>query len=125
MFIKENINPFKKKTCDCTTRAIAKASGVSWFEVLDMQYNASKSSGYAFNDNPVLDEVCTKLGFTTVKLSRPQKGEKRPTVADIAEAHKNKRVICRVAGHLTAIIDGNIYDLWDCSNKAVYGYYIK
>jgi hypothetical protein len=40
----------------------------------------------------------------------------------------NGRIICRVSKHLTCVINGVLYDTWDCSKnetKCVYGYWIK
>ena len=35
------------------------------------------------------------------------------------------RVIASQAGHYVAVVDGVPHDIWDCSNKMVYGYYAK
>lgn len=123
MFIKENVNPRNKKTCDCTTRAITKASGKSYNDILDMQIEVCKQKGYFVNDPKTGEEVLKRLGFSVVKVPVPQKGEKRLMVKDIEKRSKGKRIVCSIANHWTCCVGGNIYDLWDCSDKAVYKYY--
>ena len=35
------------------------------------------------------------------------------------------RLIMRMAKHVSALVDGEIHDTWDCSKKMVYGYFVK
>tara|TARA_Y100000817_G_scaffold78551_1_gene60477 strand:- start:633 stop:1124 length:492 start_codon:yes stop_codon:yes gene_type:complete len=37
----------------------------------------------------------------------------------------NGRIIMRMARHLSALVEQEIHDTWDCSYKMVYGYYAK
>lgn len=125
MFIKENVNPKGKKTCDCTTRAITKASGLSYETVFNKQCEVMLKKGYFVNDTKNCMLVLKELGFREVKLGVPKKGDKRPTVTDIAKLSRNKRIVCSLAGHYVACVNGNIYDIWDCSDYAVYKYFVK
>ena len=53
-----------------------------------------------------------------------KKGTKRPLVKQFAYQHKQKTVMV-VANHLVACEDGYFYDMWDCGNKSMYGYWTK
>ena len=37
-----------------------------------------------------------------------------------AKAHKEGRYVLRMSNHLSVLVDGCIYDTWDCSDKFVY-----
>lgn len=130
MFVKENVNPQKRKTSDCVTRSITKACSVQWTEALQMQCDAAKKSGYAMDSTEVIDDILQSQGFCQVKLGKVAAGQKRPKVSDIAEMTKKnggsvKTAVCYCAGHIVTCTAGNIYDIWDCSEKAVYRYWIK
>ena len=44
------------------------------------------------------------------------------------ELPKKGRLLVSVSKHLTAVIDGNVHDIYDCTRngkRCVYGYFIK
>lgn len=125
IFIKENVNPYKRITGDCVIRAITKATGNDYKSVvMDMARNSAET-GFSMGSNENIEAYLSANGFRPVKLKAPKKGESRPKVRDIAALSVEKPIVCRVANHLTACVGSKLYDLWDCSEKAVYGYYIK
>ena len=101
-FQKFNINPKGKKTGDCVTRAIAKAAGITWQEALRLQYETSLKTGWSLTSTETINLVLKGLGFEEQTV-RPLPGTKRPTVAKLAD----------------------LYDLWDCSAKPAYKFWIK
>lgn len=125
MFVKENLNPRGKKTCDCVIRAIAKATSMPYNTILDKLVEASKKTGYAYNDTKCYSKVIESLGFTKISLGKVTKGTSRPLVKDIAEKTKNNFdcYLCTCSGHLTVVMNGNVYDIWDCSDRPVFSYY--
>lgn len=125
-FIKHNENPKGRKTSDCTTRAIAKATGMPYLDVLAWQYAKAINKGYYLNDTKTTNAILTdpELGFEEVKVVVPR-GQGRQTVRQLVDAHPHDRLVISVAGHLTCAVDGCIYDLWDCGYKSVYKYWIK
>lgn len=127
MFIKENVNPKNKKTTDCVVRAITKSSGLSYNTVLDKLVENMKKTGFSYNEPKGFEPVLESLGFVRVSCSKIKKGDHRPTVEVISRLTKGngKKIVCNCAGHLTSIEKGNVYDLWDCSDKCVYTYYVK
>lgn len=122
MFIQENVNPKKRKTGDCVIRAITKASCLKYNEVFDLLFAHTKKHGYMFNDVKCYSVIIEQLGFKK-GIIKPQRGEKRPTVQELATRYP--RVIVGIAKHLVGCVDGNIYDLWDCSDKSAYTFYYK
>ena len=119
MFEKFNINPKGRKTGDCTTRAIATAACITWQEALRMQYETALYSGYSVGSTENTDRVLQQLAFIPCKVA-PARGEKRPTVHELADHHNKNTLVISVAGHLTCAINGTYFDLWDCGNKSVY-----
>lgn len=115
-----NLHPEGKIVGDCVKRAIACAEGKPYIEVkreLNRLKKQTKCS--SFNDRKNINAYMEKNGH--VKLSFPAiKGESRMNGKRFCETFPRGRYILNMAGHLTACVDGVIYDTWDCSNKCVY-----
>ena len=52
-----------------------------------------------------------------------QKGDTRMTVSKFCEVFPEKTAIMNCAGHYVCVKNGNIYDSWDSSDKAIYSYF--
>jgi hypothetical protein len=130
---------------DCVTRSIAIITGKPYQEVYDAINELSKSKKLGS------ELVKTKYGNSYQKVSSARNGVPRhvydeylkslgykwiPTmkIGSGCYVHLCKeelplgRLLVRVSHHLTAVIDGVIYDNHDCSRggmRCVYGYYIK
>lgn len=112
---------------DCVCRAIAIASQSDYKEI----YKLLKE--YAGGESPrngVYKEVYTRLlkdmGWKWVPCSG--RGVTNNRVRLCANDLPKGRIICRVSKHLTCVIDGVLYDTYDCSRdetRKVYGYWIK
>lgn len=94
------------------TRAIALASGYSYSEIRDKLYYVSQLLE--------CDELCVccyqHLLDNVFGYSRlPIKGTE--TVDEIALQYPNSVLLIRVKGHLTCVIHGDIYDIWDCGDE--------
>lgn len=142
---------FKGSTRDCVTRAIAIATNTSYMKVYDdlnelcRKYNSRKSKykrdssardGIAKN---IYHRYLLSIGFKWVPKTFVGKG---CTIHLKKEDLPNGIVICKLARHLTVMIDGVINDTFnpneqtkycyykpevalDKTERAVYGYYIK
>lgn len=132
MFLKENLNPKDKKTGDCVIRAIAKAEGKSWISVFEALTIIARRN-FSLPDcrdcyAKYLKDYETVNVFHMVQGSQikcvngiqtiTEEHKKRYTVDDICEWHGT--YIVAVANHLTCVIDGTIYDTWNCGNKSAY-----
>jgi len=49
----------------------------------------------------------------------------RYTVAEFADTHNHGTFVISVANHLTCIVDGTLYDTWNCGHKSVGNYWSK
>ena len=106
-----NINPLDLEESDCVTRAISLASGYSYAEIQDKLYYISQ----------LLD--CERLCVCCYQhlLSDVFKYDKvycyNMTVSEFAELHPKGIYLIRMDGHLSTLVDGIVWDIWDCSNE--------
>lgn len=123
MFIKENVNPIKKVTSDCVIRAIARAESKHWLEVFDLLTELAREEYTVLNDKKLygkyLDSEYERL---EVKYTDSYGNKKRYTVKDVCNTSELFKGIylVSIAGHLTCVINGNLHDIWDCSDKSAY-----
>ncbi len=119
VYVFENLNPEGKRMGDCEIRAIAKATGKPyevieheiWLALGEVGYRHYCDAGKIY-----LEKIKAK------KLSFPAKaGQSRMDGETFAKTHPKGRYVLRMAHHLTACVDGKIYDIWDCSKRCVYG----
>ena len=113
MFSYLNLNPLDIEEADCVTRAIALASGYSYAEVQDKLYYISR----------LLE--CEKLCVCCYKhlLSDVFKYDKvyckDMTVTEFAQLHPYGIYLIRMEGHLSVLVNGEVKDIWDCSNQVL------
>lgn len=123
-FTKKNNNPKGKKTCDCTIRAIAEASGKDYYEVYKDLYETSVKSGYMLNEKRCEDKLLEQYGFTKMKQPRKDDGTKY-TVGELDQLiSKNEVAVVSMAHHLTCVKEHTIIDFWNCGHKTIGNYYI-
>jgi hypothetical protein len=113
-------NP-KGKCGDCVVRAVSKAIREDWETVYTMLCLTGKSLYRMPNERDTYSVVLEKYGFKYHGISNA-KGSKRPKVSEFAGKHKGIAVL-RLANHLVAVEDGYYWDIWDCGNKSLYGYW--
>ena len=116
-----NLHPQGKRVGDCVKRAIAKAANMDYKEVsLGLNRHKKITGAKTFNsDWNWLSYIENVLGGK--KMSFPAvKGEKRMNGERFCKAYPKGSYVLQMANHLTACVDGVIYDTWDCSDKCVY-----
>ena len=125
-FVKFNANPKDVKTGDCVIRAITVASGLKYWQVVDGLLEVYKETGHIINCKNGYEEYLKRLGFKKCKMPKHENGKKY-TVAQFCEeiAEPGKSYVVAIANHITAVEDKVLYDIWDCSSKCVYNYYVK
>ena len=107
-----NINPNGDHKSDCVTRAISLASGLEYDEVRRKLYHTSKLINCETKWCP------TCYGFTIQEvLGGVPKDCYGMTVGEFADKHSKGIYLIRISGHLTCLIDGILYDLWNCLDK--------
>lgn len=122
-YVNCNYNPLAIKTCDCVIRAILKATGQTWPETFDGLCRLARQECRMPNDKPVYNQYLRHLGFEMQKMPRFPDNT-RYTVREFADANPIGTFIISIANHLTVIIDGVLYDTWDCSRKSVGNYWM-
>ena len=127
---------FKGTTSDCVCRAIAIGTGMGYKEVYDLinefakkeritKRNPKKSSARTGVSMKTAHKVMAHLGWTwhpTMQIGSGCQVHLRDGELPYGT------VIVRVSRHFTCVIDGVVYDTFDCTrdgDRCVYGYYIK
>lgn len=118
MYVNENVNPRRHKVGDCVVRAIAKAERKGWLETHDNLTTIARSLYTVLNDKMAYSKYLSK--YPKIEVMHMVNGKrKRYTVKEIAKEMKGTYVI-RLANHLTTVVDGKYYDIWDCGNSCAY-----
>lgn len=127
---------FKGTTGDCVCRAIAIAAQLPYKEVYDLinQYGKQERVGKKKKGRsnartgvykPTIRKVMEHLGWKWVPTMKIGQGCKVHLKADELPAG---RLVVNLTKHCTAVIDGVLHDIYDCSReetRCVYGYFIK
>lgn len=115
---------YKGNAGDCGARAIAIAFNMDYQKAYDLVACANKrhhgiKSARNGIDRHIYSNVLNSLGW--VWRQAPKFDGRKAKCSDMPAG----RVIARQAGHFVTIIDGVPQDTWDCSDKMVYGYWVK
>ena len=111
MYTYHNVNPQGERINDCVTRAIKLASGLEYSTIRRKLFHTARLldceklcwTCYMF----FIQEV---LGYQVVNCDHM-------TVRDFAKKHPQGTYLIRIQGHLTCLIDGQVHDIWDCTNE--------
>lgn len=107
-----NNNPYGYEENDCVTRAITLSTGEDYLEV------AHKLDLVAeLLDCEKLCVCCYQFLISQVYGFPEIKFDKGITVGEFAEKHPQGIFLVRMQGHITSLVDGEIWDLWNCSDK--------
>ena len=118
MFKEFNAHPKEIKTSDCVVRAIATATNKDYLECRRELNQQKRELGFtSYKDTKFLYKYLEKQPRLIFKAI---KGEPRIKGSDFTELHPKGTYILKMAGHVSACIDGVILDTWDCSYRSVY-----
>lgn len=117
MYIKYNINPDKLSEPDCVCRAISLASGADYESVEYML----KSNGAMHDCEDLCLECYEKM---LCEIGYPEIDAEDKSVSDLCRIHSNDKILVRIEGHLTCCINGNCYDIWDCTDRKADKYWL-
>lgn len=104
-----NANPLKNNVSDCATRAISLAEGTSW------DYCYSKLSNLARQQGQMMDNVEFIENYLDNRY--PRQCHYSKTINEFANEHSYGVYLCTMTGHITCVIDGCIYDTFDCGDR--------
>ena len=113
---------FKGTAGDCGARAMAIALGLDYKTVYKELAQANKDMGFAKSARNgimknVYDMVLQRHGW--VWHQAPKFDGRKARCSDMPAGI----VIARQARHFVAVVDGQPNDIWDCTDKMVYGYW--
>ncbi|MDY0138833.1 MAG: hypothetical protein RBR50_03950 [Candidatus Izemoplasmatales bacterium] len=118
MYKEFNAHPKGIKTGDCVVRAIATTKSINYLECRRELNRLKRELGYSsYKDTKFLYEY---LKDYPRLIFKPVKGEPRIKGSDFTELHPKGTYILKMAGHITACVNGVILDTWDCSYRSVY-----
>lgn len=115
VYIEYNPNPVGRKVGDCTVRAVAKALDIDW----ETAYVKMAVNGFGMGDMPSSDSVWGAVlrqnGFK--KEIIPNTCPDCYTAEGFAKDNPVGTFVLGFGGHVTTVVDGNLYDSWDSSKE--------
>ena len=97
---------------DCVIRAISVAEGKSWDETYE------ELSDLAQDEGILLDDVEFVEGYLDKRYRRVCHYSK--TVGEFIEEFPKGVVLLTMDGHITVVMDGVLYDTFDCRPRRLY-----
>ena len=117
-----NPNPIGRLTNDCTVRAIAKALDIDWDSASVLLCNSAIKMGDIESSNQVFAAVLRQHGFYRAVIDNDCPD--CYTAADFAAEHLNGIYILGFGDHVCTLVNGTIFDTWDCSSECpIYFWY--
>lgn len=112
MFTYYNANALGNFVNDCVIRSIAVAEGKTWNQVYDELSDIAQSQGI------LLDDVNFVEGYLDKRYIRACHYAK--TVEEFMEEHPKGIYLITMEGHITVVIDGVLYDTFDCRPRRMW-----
>ena len=112
MYKYHNANARGNFVNDCVVRAISVAQGKSWDETYEELSDIAQEEGI------LLDDVNFVEGYLDERYKRACHYSK--TVGEFLEEHPKGTYLVTMEGHITVIIDGVLYDIFDCRNRRMW-----
>lgn len=110
-FIYYNRNPEGKTLEDCVCRAISLATGISYEKIDELLWQSADILNcdrlYVCCYRHLLDDY---FGFEKIYCNNI-------TLNQFADDHPFGIYLTRMEGHLSCVIDGDCYDIWDCRDE--------
>lgn len=118
-----NPSPNGSRVGDCAVRALSKILGTDWETAYTMLCLKGFSRFDMPNSNAVINSVLAEHGFRRDII--PNTCPDCYTMEDFSKDHPAGRFVAGTGDHVVAVIDGVIYDSWDCSNEVPIFYWQK
>lgn len=104
-----NANSQQRFVDDCTVRAISLAENNTWNRTYDKLSDMARSKGMMFNSVEFIEDY---LDYNYIRECSTAK-----TVGEFAYENPIGTYLVTMPNHITVVIDGIIYDTFDCSNR--------
>lgn len=117
-FVKYNAHPKGLNVKDCVVRSVCTAFKRDYLETRKELNHVAKEMGYSsYKDREFLYDYLK--GYERL-IFKGVTGKPRDKVADFLRDHPKGTYIVSVRHHVTTVIDGFLYDTWDCGYLTVY-----
>ena len=110
-----NNNPDKKHIDDCTIRSLGLLTNRNWHDIYE------ELSSLANKDSLMMDSVEFIENYLDDRY--PRECHYSKTVGEFAKEFPKGKYAVTMPYHITAIIDGVIYDTFDPSDRFIWGIY--
>lgn len=118
MFLKCNLNPKGENIDDCYIRATSLATGVPYDEVEAEMIWRGKELVCSPNHLATVADFLMDRGWRLYQYT-----EGKPTVKQFCEDHNDGIYLPVCNNHITAVVDGNVLDTWNCHRLRVKYYF--
>lgn len=112
-----NANPLGRKVSDCAVRAISLATDTSWDNTYCILAEYSRRQGITLSETEFIND------FLEDRYEKYKPTNKIQTVQDFTKLNLKGRWLITMRGHITCVIDGIIYDTFDCSDYYIWNIY--
>lgn len=133
-----NQNPKNKFVSDCVVRALSTALGRDWDTVLTELTEIAIKTKAMPNEKATYKEYLKAQGYTMQKQPKKENGKKYtskefceqlqddPWPFTGKEGHAHTPIIAHIGvHHIVAIVEGQVWDTWNCTGKCVGNYFTK
>lgn len=117
MFRYYNRNPHNEKLPDCVCRAISLATDTDYEIVMELLENNGIMKDCDDLCVDCYSKMLSDIGFQI-------KNGRGASVETIAKHYPDNTLLLRLGGHLTCCINGECFDLWDCTQEPVDVYWV-
>lgn len=110
----KNLNPLGRHEKDCVCRAIALATKSDYYDI--------ERKLYLTGELYECEQLCVACYLNLIENFYDYKRVdciRGLTVGEFAKEFSKGTYLVRVEGHLTCIKNGDIMDIWDCSDEIV------
>lgn len=108
-----NMNPKGRKVSDCTVRAFALAHDISWYKAYDILSEYAREECIVIDDTSFIDDFLSeRYDYACYKYD-----DKDITVRELTYIYNKGVYLITMDGHITCMINGTIFDIWDCRNR--------
>ena len=107
-----NANARGNSVNDCVVRAISIAEGTSWDETYEKLSDIAQHEGILLDDVRFVERYLDKRYRRACHYSK--------TVGEFMVENSKGIFLITMPGHITVIIDGVLYDTFDCRNREMW-----
>lgn len=108
-FIYYNANPFNNQISDCFVRSLSKVTGRTWDEVYKEVSDLARKEGLLFSNVQFVEDYLDER--------YPRECHYSKTIKEFIEEHPKGKYLITMEGHITAVINGIIFDTFNPSNR--------